>query len=42
MSTEPTRRRGDPLELASRGLLGLALLGGIVWALIDGGLRLAG
>lgn len=41
MSTEPTRR-GDLLELAARGLLGLALLGGIAWALIDGGLRLVG
>lgn len=41
MSTEPTRR-GDLLEIASRGMLGLALLSGIAWALIDGGLHLAG
>lgn len=38
MDIENTRRR-DRLELASRGVLGLALLTGVAWALIDGGLR---
>lgn len=33
-------RRHDRLELASRGMLGLALLAGVAWALIDGGLHL--
>lgn len=36
----PTGKSGrDRLELASRGLLGLALLTAVAWALIDGGLR---
>lgn len=39
MNTE-RNGRGDRIEMASRGLLGLALLSGVAWALIDGGLRL--
>lgn len=39
MNTERSGR-GDRLEMASRGLLGLALMSGVAWALIDGGFRL--
>ncbi len=39
MNTERTSRV-DLLELASRGLLGLALLSGVAWSVIDGGFRL--
>lgn len=39
MDIERNRRRCDRLELASRGMLGLALLAGVAWALMDGGLR---
>lgn len=39
MDAENTRRR-DRIEVASRSMLGLALLAGVAWALMDGGLRL--
>ena len=38
MDTENTRRC-DRLELASRAMLGLALLTGVAWALMDGGVK---
>lgn len=37
MDIERNTRRRDRLELASRGMLGLALLAGVAWALMDGG-----
>lgn len=38
MELEKSSRRTDRLELASRAMLGMALVTGVVWALFEGGL----